>query len=174
MIMITGDKNSMTESDLGKLHINDVEHDDLMDDESLTSAETDRDSSQNSDGAFYEAPTVEMQPKEISAVSYLLGFLSPGTFLSVQVRTLHGVNLNLGLSVLFLAIPVICVLTGLFPVPLLCVPVVLLLSVWGYGIARSFCHPVRELRPIEFWAQAGLAFLSDLCYTVSKIELHKK
>ncbi len=158
--MITGDKSSMVESDLENLHIKDSEHEDLVQDESSSLAEAEEAGVPNSDGAFYEAPTVEMQPKEASLVSYLLGFLSPGTFLSVQVRTIHGVNLNFGLSVLFLAIPVICVLTGLFPVPLLCVPVILLLSIWGYGIWRTIRRPVQELRPLEFWAQAGLAFLS--------------
>lgn len=123
------------------------------------------------DRAFFDS-TPEPRPEDIGVSVSMLGFLSPGTHLSLGESVAKGVLLNLGISFGCVAVPLICVLTGLFPVPLAGSLAVFLVASWIYSIIRVFNHPPMSLRPLQVWAQAGFAFITFwlpclLCFLLS-------
>ncbi len=126
--------------------------------------------SEQDESEFYKAKTVEFSPD--SSNTPFLCFLSPGTFLSIQGKVLWGQVLNLVLTFLIIEGPLLCVLTGLFPVPFYIIPVLIILSCWIFGIYRGFKTPLPATAQARPWPQAGLAFLGfwlpfTLCFYLS-------
>ncbi|MBQ9394495.1 MAG: signal peptidase I [Proteobacteria bacterium] len=112
------------------------------------------------DEGFHSAPTVEMLPENNAVATCILGFLSPGTHLSVRGKISLCLCVNLSLAMLFITGPLLCHWTGLFPVPILIMSVVLVLMCWMYSVVQVFRHPPVMSGRFEPWAHAGLAFLS--------------
>ena len=106
---------------------------------------------------FYTSPTVEYEPP--SAVSYLLGFFSPGSFLTLGKNPHYGIIVNMGLSLLSLALCLLCLIADLFPVPLFGFVMIITIAVWLYGIVSIIRRP-PHVTPMMPWAQAGIAFLT--------------
>ena len=129
------------------------------------------------DQAFFaEKPVVcESQPDIGISVS-LLGFLSPGTHLCLKDRIIPAILLNLGLSAGCVLVPLLCVVTGLFPVPIAIALATGLSTSWIYSIVRVFNDPPQMLRPLQAWAQAGFAFITFwlpcmLCFLLSATQI---
>lgn len=139
---------------------NDIsEESDLIEDEFFNE---DIETAENKVGenSFYSAPTVEMTPENNAVATCILGFLSPGTYLSVKGKISLCLCVNLSLAMLFVTGPLLCHWTGLFPVPILVVSVLLALMCWLYSIVQVFRHPPVMSGRLDPWAHAGLAFLS--------------
>lgn len=99
------------------------------------------------------------EPDLASPLRYL-GFISPGTWLTLNGKPHYGASINLALSLLFIAGPVFCSWKGLFPVPILVSSLALVLMCWGYSVWYVFNHPQKYLSQFETYAQTGLAFLT--------------
>ncbi|MBQ1925220.1 MAG: signal peptidase I [Proteobacteria bacterium] len=125
------------------------------------------------DQAFFEEEPEDAPGRPALGISVaLLGFLSPGTYLTLKNRIASGLLLNLGLSVGCLVVPLVCVMTGLFPVPLAVALAIGLSASWIYSIVRVFNDPPLRLRPLQAWGQAGFAFITFwlpclLCFLIS-------
>ncbi len=98
-------------------------------------------------------------PDLASPLRYL-GFISPGTWLTIKGKPHYGASINLALCLLFIAGPAFCSLTNLFPVPILAASLALVILFWGYSVWHVFNHPPRYLSRFETCAQTGLAFLT--------------
>ena len=124
---------------------------------SETDLETADDSHHLSDDNFYTSPTVEYVPPH--AFGNLLGFFSPGTFLTLGANPHYGIILNMGLALLSFVLCLLCIFCNLYPIPMFIFVMVLIISVWLYGIARTIKSPPRMTTMMP-WAQAGIAFLT--------------
>ena len=122
-----------------------------IDAEDLYVSETDNEEN------FYTSPTVEYEPPH--AFGNLLGFFSPGTFLTLGENPHYGIILNLGLALLSLVLCFLCIFVELYPIPMFILVMILIISVWLYGIARTIKNPPRMTMMMP-WAQAGIAFLT--------------
>lgn len=122
---------------------------------------------------LHESPTLEMSRAHANT-TILLGFLSPGTFLSLEGKSGLGAVVNLVIASLFLLGPWLSVHTGLFPIPLFFVAMVVCVSVWIFSICRVFFVTSPRMR--THWAQTSFAFLTFwlplmLCFYVSSTSI---
>ena len=106
---------------------------------------------------FYTSPTVEYEPPSLTGS--LLGFFSPGTFLTVGTKPHYGIVVNMGLSFLSMILCLLCLVTDLYPVPLVGFVIIVIISVWLFGIVSVIRRP-PHVTAITPWAQAGIAFLT--------------
>lgn len=127
--------------------------------------------------AFYQAETAEFVPDSVGVP--FLSFLSPGTFLSVKGKMCAGLALNLALALSLIAGPLFCVATGLFPIPIYGVILLLIIASWAFGIVHGFMNPPAPTIKVVTWAHAGLAFLSfwlpfTLCFYLSTSAIYQR
>ena len=159
--MTTNDAQTKHDSDFIELPV----------DDSPYMADDGDDDFPNEDAFFHEAPTGEFE-RPTSYSSAFLGVLSPGTFLCVGRHVTAGVVLNLTLASLFLVMPLVCVTTGIFPVPVFLASLLLCVASWIFSIYRVFTAPPVFVSPFQAWGQMGIALLTFwlpliLCFTLS-------
>jgi signal peptidase I len=154
--MVAENETSMNSTDLSQqYHGEDEEL--LWDAGDVSNSADDAESTDSFPDDFYKSPTVEYEPP--SAISYLLGFFSPGTFLTIGNNPHYGIIVNMGLSLLSLLLCLLCIILELFPVPLFGFVMIITVAVWLYGIVSIIKRP-PQVTPIMPWAQAGIAFLT--------------